>query len=442
MDKRCNNYISVVIPGSIAEEAGIESGDRLLSINGEKLQDIFDYRFLSAEEELLLEVLKKDGEIWEIEIEKDQYEDLGLEFENPMIDDAKSCTNKCIFCFIDQLPKGMRESLYFKDDDSRLSFLTGNYVTLTNMSDDQLDRIIKYKMSPVNVSVHTTNPELRVFMLNNRFAGNILEKIKKLTGSGIVVNCQIVLCKGINDGVELDKTISDLSQLHPKIGSISVVPVGITKFRSDLYKLEAFDKKGSIKVIEQIEKWQKKFLTLYNTRLVYAADEFYIMSDTVLPDYHEYEDFPQLENGVGLVALLLQEFNEYLKNSDIKIPEKVNKTVSIATGVLAYRYIKEMAEILEKTQSDLKINVYEIKNNFFGENVTVSGLLTGKDLISQLSGKELGDTLFISKSMLKAGEDLFLDDCTISELEKQLNVKVCAVENDGREFVESIFSFK
>jgi len=431
-----------VEPDSIAEEAGIEPGDRLLSINGQKIKDIFDYRFLTTEEKLILCIEKRDGEIWEVEIEKEQYEDLGIEFENPMIDDATSCTNKCIFCFIDQLPKGMRKTLYFKDDDTRLSFLTGNYVTLTNIDNRQIERIVKYKMSPVNVSVHTTNPELRVFMLNNRFAGDVLDKIKKLTDGGIIVNCQIVLCKDINDGDELERTIADLGSLYPGVRSISAVPVGITKYRDGLYKLEPFDKESSKIVINQIAGWQKDFLKKYGTRLVYAADEFYIMAGLELPKYEEYEDFPQLENGVGLIALFRQEFYEHLENLNVKVPKNYKRNVSIATGVLAYRYIKKMAEDLEKKIENLKINVYEIKNNFFGENVTVTGLLTGTDIVSQLSGKELGDVLLISRSTLKAGEDLLLDDYTVGDLEKQLNIKVCAVENNGGEFIRSIIGLE
>lgn len=438
LDKDCKSIISIVLPGSIAEEAGIEKGDKLLTINGEPVYDIFDYRYLSAEEELLLELQKSDGEIWEIEIEKDQYEDLGIEFECPMIEDAKSCTNKCIFCFIDQLPNGMRESLYFKDDDSRLSFLTGNYVTLTNMSDRQLERVIKYKMSPVNISVHTTNPDLRVFMLNNKFAGEIIKKVRMLTDGGILVNCQIVLCRNINDKDELDKTIFDLATLHPKIGSISVVPVGITKYRDSLYKLEPYDKKSSIEVISQITKWQERFLEEYGTRLVYAADEFYIMSGMDLPGYKEYEDFPQIENGVGLMAQFIQEFFEYLDNPDISLQIKSEKTISVATGALAYSYIRRLSDFIAGRINGLKINVYEIKNCFFGENVTVAGLLTGTDIMAQLSGRDLGEKLLISRSMLKAGEDIFLDDCTVKELEENLKVKVCPVENNGKEFIKNV----
>ncbi len=428
--------IEYVQPGSIAEEAGIEQGDILLALNGEKVQDVFDYRFLMANEELLIEIEKKNGEIWEVEIEKDEYEDLGLEFAQSMIDDAKSCTNKCIFCFIDQLPEGMRETLYFKDDDSRLSFLTGNYVTLTNMNDDDMARIIKYRMSPINISVHTTNPDLRTFMLKNRFAGNISERIKSLVDKGITVNCQIVLCRHINDGRELDRTISDLSSLYPGIGSISVVPVGITRHREGLCLLLPYDMEASREVVRQVKAWQKKLLKRYGSRVVYLADEFYIMAKTTIPRYEEYEDFPQIENGVGLIALLTHEFNQFVedpKAAELKLEQARN--VSIATGVSAYGYIKAMAESLEKRYDNLRINVYEIKNDYFGENVTVAGLLTGTDIVALLGGQELGQELLVSSSMLRSGEDVLLDDYTLGMLEQHLKVKVTAVDNNGSDFV-------
>ncbi len=433
--------IEKVLPFSIAEEAGIESGDILISINGEEIKDIFDYRFLMADEELVVEIQKNDGEIWEIEIEKDLYEDIGIDFGTSMLDEAKSCTNKCIFCFIDQLPEGMRDTLYFKDDDSRLSFLMGNYVTLTNMSDEDLDRIIKYKMSPINVSVHTTNPELRVSMLNNKFAGNVMERIKKISDTGITVNCQIVLCRSINDGDELERSIKDLSSLYPGVRSVSVVPVGITRHREGLAQLQPFDGVSSEAVIAQVGKWQELFLKKYGSRIVYLADEFYIMSNREIPAHNEYEDFPQIENGVGLIALLKSEFKEYLDELINKgLKDKGKRHVSIATGVSSYKYIKEMAETLEKNFNNVKISVFDIKNCFFGENVTVTGLLTGGDIVSQLSGKDLGERLFISRSMLKSGEDILLDDYTIGMIEEQLKVSVGVVENNGRDFIEKILN--
>ncbi len=328
----------MVQPGSIAEEAGVEAGDFLLSINKQNIKDIFDYRYYQASEELLLEIEKPDGEIWEIEVEKDEIEDLGLEFEDSLIDVAKSCTNKCIFCFIDQLPKGMRETVYFKDDDSRLSFLTGNYVTLTNIKNEELERIIHYRMSPINVSVHTTNPDLRKFMLGNRFAGDVMDKIKMLTDNGIEVNCQIVLCRDINDKDELDKTIGDLCQLYPAINSVSIVPVGITKHRENLFELKPFDMESSANVIKQVHKWQNKLLKEKVSRVIYLSDEFYINAGIDIPKYKEYEGFPQIENGVGMVALLRQEVKEALKNKKNHI-NSIQRKVSIVTGRLVYKNI-------------------------------------------------------------------------------------------------------
>jgi putative radical SAM enzyme (TIGR03279 family) len=435
--KQKSIIVREVMPGSIAEEAGIENGDKILYINNEKIQDVFDYRFLTAEEKLIIEIQKVDGELWEVEIEKDQYEDLGIEFDNSMLDEAKSCTNKCVFCFIDQLPKGMRETLYFKDDDSRLSFLTGNYVTLTNMGEKDIDRIIRYKMSPINVSVHTTNPSLRAHMLNNRSAGDVLDKIKYLVNGGIMVNCQIVLCREINDGAELDKTISDLSCLYPGINSISVVPVGITKYRRGLYEIKPYDKESANAVISQVESWQKKLLEKFGSRVVYLADELYIMAQHKLPEYAEYEDFPQLENGVGLISLFRNEFYEYIKTFHGYAHDKLRR-VSIATGVSAFKFISEMASELERRCRKIKITVYEIKNEFFGENVTVTGLLTGGDIASQLAGKDLGEELLISKSMLKSGEDLFLDDITVQVLEDMLKVKIGIVDNSGEDFINKL----
>ncbi len=445
--------VKSVLPGSIAEEAGIEAGDAILSVNGEKIKDIFDYRFLITNENLMLEILKQDGEVWEIEVEKEEYEDLGLEFESLMIDDAKSCKNKCIFCFIDQLPKGMRDTLYFKDDDSRLSFFMGNYITLTNMSFEDIDRIIKYKMSPINVSVHTTNPDLRVLMLKNKNAGDVVEKIQKLIDGGIEVNCQIVLCREVNDKKELDRSLNELGSLYPGVKSVSVVPVGITRYREGLSCLKPFDRESSAKVIEQIETWQKKFLEKFGSRIVYIADEFYIMAGYKIPDYGDYEDFPQIENGVGLIAQFKQEFMEYIGQLDYCSLKQKNKikvegakdtkefklrNISIATGVSSYLHIKEMAQKLQQKYKNLNINIYKIENNFFGKNVTVTGLLTGQDILEQLKGKELGDELLLSRSMLRSGEEVLLDDYTISDIEQKLDVKVSIVDNSGKEFIVKI----
>lgn len=442
--KKKDAVVYKVYEGSIAEEAGIQEGDILLSINGNKIKDIFDYRFLCADEELELEILKPDGEIWSIQVEKYEYEDLGLEFEEPLIEEAASCRNKCIFCFIDQLPKGMRSSLYFKDDDVRLSFLSGNYVTLTNLDDEEFERIIKYKLSPVNISVHTTNPALRRKMLNNRFAGNILERINKLTGNGIAVNCQIVLCRGINDGKELEKTIMDLASLYPGVYSISVVPVGLTKHREGLAELLPYDKDSAKEVVELIHECQKRFIDKTGSRIVYLADEFYILSDIEMPPYEYYEDFPQLENGVGMIALFEKEFNDKLNQyaSKNNTTKHIKRMISVATGVSSHPFITKLVHKANKIFADLIVNVYKIENNFFGQNVTVTGLLTGGDLVKQLKDKELGQELLLSATMFKAGEDLFLDDYTVKMVEQELNVSITKVENDGGEFLNALLGIK
>lgn len=429
--------ICMVQPGSIAEEAGIEAGDRLLSINERTIKDIFDYRYYQASEELLLEIEKPDGEIWEIEVEKDENEELGLEFEDSLIDGAKSCTNKCIFCFIDQLPKGMRETVYFKDDDSRLSFLTGNYVTLTNIKNEELKRIIHYRMSPINVSVHTTNPDLRKFMLGNRFAGDVLDKIQMLTDNGIEVNCQIVLCRDINDKEELNRTIGDLARLTPGINSVSIVPVGISRHRDTLFKLTPFDKQSSAEVIEQVHKWQDRLLKETGSRLIYLSDEFYINADEELPKYKDYDGFPQIENGVGMVASLKKEITDTLKHKKGNtLPSK--RYISIATGRLVNKIILKLVEEIKTKYAGLEVNVYAIENNFFGPYVTVSGLLTGRDIAEQLRGKELGQELLISRNMLRAGEHVLLDDYTVEQLENELKVKIRIVDSSGEDFVNAL----
>jgi putative radical SAM enzyme (TIGR03279 family) len=426
----------MVQPESIAEEAGIEAGDRLLSINEKTIKDIFDYRYYQASEELLLEIEKPDGEIWEIEVEKDENEELGLEFEDSLIDGAKSCTNKCIFCFIDQLPKGMRETVYFKDDDSRLSFLTGNYVTLTNIKNEELKRIIHYRMSPINVSVHTTNPDLRKLMLGNRFAGDVLNKIKMLTDNGIEVNCQIVLCRDINDKDELDRTIGDLAEFAPGVSSVSIVPVGISRHRENLFELIPFDKESSTEVIKQVHNWQNKLLKDKGSRLIYLSDEFYINADVDLPKYKDYEDFPQIENGVGMVASLKKEVIDTLKHKKGTLPGK--RHISIATGRLVNKIIIKLVEEIKTKYEGLEVNVYAVENNFFGPNVTVCGLLTGQDIAEQLNGKELGQELLISRSMLRAGEHVLLDDYTVEQLEDGLKVKIRIVDSSGEDFVNAL----
>ena len=427
--------ISGIEEGSIAEECGLEPGDQVISINGNEIIDVLDYRFYMTNEYLTLLVKEKDGDLEEIEIEKDEYEDLGLLFETYLMDKQTSCHNKCIFCFIDQTPKGMRESLYFKDDDARLSFLFGNYITLTNLKQKDVDRIIKLKISPVNISVHTTNPDLRCNLVGNRFAGDSLKYIKQIADSGIEINTQLVLCPGINDGDELKHSIEDLSRLFPSIKTISCVPVGITKFREGLFPLRPYTKAEAEKVIDIIVGYAEDFYKKYGKRFAYASDEFYLTAERELPPYEYYGEFAQLENGVGLLRLMDTEFCEALEEKEAK---KMEREVSIATGALAYPLISSLAKKAEEKFPGLKVNTYKIKNNFYGETITVSGLITGKDLKDQLEGKELGEELLLPRVMLRNEGDVFLDDVSVSQLETALNIETTFVENDGYHLLNAI----
>ena len=415
-----------VIKGSPAYKAGIRRGDIVFKINGTPIIDYLDYMYQSCNDTLILDMGEK-----EIYIENPDYEPLGIEFESLLIDEPMSCRNKCIFCFIDQLPPNMRESCYFKDDDYRLSFLQGNYVTLTNLTDSELDRIIEYNIPRINISVHTTNPELREKMLNNKFAGKIMDQIEMLSYSGISMNCQIVLCKGINDGKELIRTIEDLYKFSNSIQSVSVVPVGLSDYRGNLFLLEPFDKKSSKEVIKVCSNLQKKYKEELGVNFVYLADEFYITANEPIPEYDDYDGFPQIENGVGLCSSLEFEFNQAI--SDVK-GFSVKKNKSIATGEISYEFIKKL---IQKLNTD-KINIYPVQNDFFGHKITVSGLIVGQDLVDQLKGKDLGDELIITKSMLRHDEAVFLDNMTISDVEKELNVKIRAVNNDGFEFINAL----
>ncbi|RDY29972.1 DUF512 domain-containing protein [Lachnotalea glycerini] len=433
--RKKGHVISKIVPGSIADELELVPGDCLIAINNKEIEDVFDYQFLAEEEYLVLLIGKENGEEWELEIEKDFDDEIGIEFENGLMDDYKSCHNKCIFCFIDQMPEGMRKTLYFKDDDSRLSFLQGNYITLTNMSEKDINRIIEYKMSPINISFQTTNPKLRCEMLHNRFAGDALKKVDRFYEAGIEMNGQIVLCKGINDGKELERSIQDMSQYIPHLKSVSIVPVGLTKFREGLWPLEPFSKEDSKEVLAIIHKWQKKLFKKYGTHFIHAGDEWYIMANEKLPEADNYDGYLQLENGVGMVRLLLDEFEEEYSqlNSDNR-----EHMISIATGVSAYSYIKKMAIRLEEKFPKMTVHVYQIINNFFGSMITVSGLLTGQDLIEQLKDKELGEKLLLPCNILRSGEDVFLDDITLFELETTLQVKVDIVKSSGRDFINSV----
>lgn len=430
--KENRNIIEDIVLDSIAEEMGIEPGDILLSINDMEIKDVIDYKYLMADDFLVVEIEKPEGEIWELEIEKDYNEDLGIIFTNPLIDKAKSCKNKCMFCFIDQLPPNMRDTLYFKDDDSRLSFLQGNFITLTNMSQDEIDRIIQYRLSPVNVSVHTTNPELRVKMLKNKNAGKVYEILKRFHEAKLEVNCQIVLIPGINDGEELDRTINDLSKLYPTIESVAVVPVGVTKYRDHLEKLQIFNKDMSLKLLGELDEMQKTFLDKINTRFVFPSDEFYCLSGVNLPEYDEYEGFPQYENGVGLMKSFEYEVQKGLELIDTT---QSNKKYVLATGTLANGFMNHISKMIIDKIQGLTIEVVPIINEFFGENITVSGLITGNDLVNQLMGYKDIDAILIPKSMLKRDEDIFLDNLTVADIKDRLGIEIIPCEVDGKKFV-------
>ncbi len=431
--------ITQVARGSKAYRAGIESGDKLLTINGNEINDVLDYRFYLADTRLHI-VIERNGEVNDTVIRKGEHDDIGLDFETPLMDKKHSCRNKCIFCFIDQLPKGMRDTLYFKDDDSRLSFLHGNYVTLTNMSDEDIDRIIKMHISPVNISVHTTNPELRCKMMNNKRAGYVLGYLKKLADAGIKICGQIVLCKGVNDGDELTKSMHDLATLYPATVSVSVVPAGMTKFRDGLYPLEQFTKEDCRRVIAQVEDFANKCLEYYGSRIVFCSDEFYLKAELPLPSEEFYEDYSQIENGVGMITSLKTEFLTELEYLDEYTEDFKPVKKSIATGEAAYPLIKEMADTLMDRVDGLHVDVYRINNDFFGDTITVAGLLTGKDLYEQLEGKDLGEELMIPSVTLRDGEDVFLCGMTLTELSDKLGVKITPQSADGAEFIRTLLN--
>ena len=469
--------IVTIEKGSIAEELGLEKGDILLTINDQPMEDIFDYHFLCSDENLKILVRKVCGEEQECFVEKDYSEDLGIGFENGLMDEYRSCRNKCMFCFIDQMPPNMRETLYFKDDDSRLSFLQGNYITLTNLSDEDADRIIRYHMAPINVSVHTTNPELRCKMLSNRFAGDALKRIQQFYDAGIEMNGQIVLCKGVNDGPEMERTITDLMEYLPYFQSLSVVPVGLTKYREGLYPLESFTKEDAIQVLNTIHRFQRECMNKHGVNFVHASDEWYILAEQEFPPEENYDGYVQLENGVGMMRLLQEEFvacmeehRELAENHKLgfraymdtrrqqkkamrsmrtgfmameagevppyeRVPEK---KITIATGKLAAPLIRKLAAMLTAIRPEIQIQVAAIHNDFFGEKITVSGLITGQDLALQLAGMDLGDKLLLPCNMMRSGERVFLDDVTVEELESTLQVPIHIVESDGHALYEAM----
>ena len=465
-DQRYMHKIRSVQPGSIADQLGVEAGDYLLTVNDRIVEDVFDYRYLTQDEELTLVIRKgtknEEAEEWELEIEKDPSEDLGIEFESGLMDEYRSCRNRCIFCFVNQMPKGMRSTLYFHDDDARLSFLQGNYITLTNMSDHDIDRIIRYHLEPINISFHTMNPQLRCEMLHNRTAGDVFPKIMRLKEAGIELNGQIVLCRGINDGEELEYSLRMFEQYLPELRSVSVVPVGLTKYRERLPHLEPFTGEDAGPVIDQIERWQRYYYEKYGTHLVHASDEWYILAGRELPSEENYDGYLQLENGVGMTRLLMEEVREALEEdggsqtepvpdsagpggsgvsaekSHIKKHDAEKRHVTIVCGTLIAPVIADLAEQITRHYPHVRADVVPIVNHFFGELITVSGLITGQDLTAQLKGRDLGEELLIPCSMLRSGEHVLLDDMTVEQIEETLQIKIRIVESDGRSLVAAV----
>ena len=434
------NVITSVMPDSIAEEVGIEVNDILLSVNGEKIVDIIDYRFLTNDEEIVLEIQKPNGEVWDYEIEKDYGEELGLEFGGGIMDKAKRCSNKCMFCFIDQNPKGMRETLYFKDDDSRLSFLQGNFVTLTNMKDEDIERIIRYRISPINISVHTTNPDLRVKMLGNRFAGSVYERMKRLADAGIEMHCQIVLIPEVNNGEELKRTITDLYELYPSVANIAVVPIGVTKYREGLVQVNTFTNETARKELEMVMEFQKRFMEEINDPFVRFSDEFYLVSGIDVPEESFYNGYEQIEDGIGMIRCFRESINYTAQDLD----KHIKGTFSVPTGKLAFEEVSNGMKKLMEVNPNIKIDTYKIINHFFGETITVAGLLTGTDIISQLKGKINSEYLIMPNNMFRKGYELgpaeyiMLDDTKIEDIEEALGVKVLVCDHTGEDIVSII----
>lgn len=427
-----------VTTGSHADKAGIKKGETLLSINSNEIVDVLDYRFYQVNRKLTLEVADEDKNVRTVEMTKGEYEEIGLEFETYLMDKQHSCRNKCIFCFIDQLPKGMRESLYFKDDDSRLSFLFGNYITLTNITEHEIDRIIKMHISPINVSVHTTNPELRCKMMNNRFAGDTLKYLKRFADAGITLNCQIVSCPGINDGDELVRTLTDLENLG--VNMTAIVPVGLTRYRENLYPLVPYNKETAGQTIDIIEKMGDECVKKHGRRIFFPGDEFYLLAEREIPSPEFYEDFSALEDGIGMIAYLTDDVGWKLEELDAD--ESLCHKVTIACGEGVFPYMKRIMSMINEKFPNITINTRAIKNNFFGGGVNVSGLVTGGDLIDQLRGDDLGDRLIITSSMLRFENDLFLDDVSTDDVERELGVTLVPVNNNGNDLVEAVIAGK
>lgn len=428
--------IRSVDPGSPARRAGIRPGETLTHVNGHPVADVLDYKYYTYDPRLELTLRAADGRCRTVRVRKAEGEDLGLNFETYLMDKARSCANSCIFCFVDQMPPGMRDTLYFKDDDARLSFLMGNYITLTNLSPRELQRIVDLRISPINVSVHTTNPELRARMLKNRRAGECIEHMRRFAQAGISINCQVVACPGINDGPELDRTLRELAQLYPGVRSISVVPLGLTKYRQGLCPLEPYTPEGAAATLRQVEEFGAACVEKLGTRLAWCSDEFYLKAGVPLPDEDFYEDFGQLENGVGMLRLLRLEFHGALSGVET---DETPPPFAVATGASAAPHIAALLEEAKARCPGVKGVVYPIANRFFGENINVAGLVTGGDLIEQLRGRDLGERLLIPANMLRHQENVFLDDVSVEQAERALGVSITTVEQDGGALVDAIF---
>lgn len=434
--------------GSIANQIGLKKGDYIITINGEKIFDILDYKFNTEDEYVELEIEHKNGEIEIYEIEKEISEDLGIEFEHELIDRPKNCTNKCIFCFMEQLPEKVRDTLIFKDDDYRLSFFTGNYITLTNMKDFDIDRIIRYRLSPINISIHATDEKVRCMMLNNRFAGKVLSYLDKFYEAGIAINTQIVLCKGINDGKILEKTIEDLSKYVPVLKSICIVPVGLSKNREGLFPLKGLNKEDCINAINIASKYQEEFKKKYKSPIVYLADEFYLKAEMKVPNYSDYLDFGQLEDGIGMISLFDHDFNKKIKQvkEDIslgKIDSDISKTVTLVTGKISDKYIRLKAKRIMRIFKNININVISVENKYFGKDITVTGLVVGRDIISTLNtlkenGMKLGEYIILPEVMLKDDEDIFLDNTTLKQVQESINTNIVVSDGTAAGFVDAI----
>ena len=426
--------ITSVEPGSPARRARIHKGDTLISINGNAITDVLDYRFYMTDEHLEILLCDQEKKLRTVVVEKDEYDDLGLEFETYLMDRQMGCKNACIFCFVDQTPPGMRKSLYFKDDDTRMSFLFGNYTTLTNLKEGDIQRIIKMHISPINISIQTMNPALRVQMMKNPFAGESLKFVRMLTEGGIKINTQIVLCPGYNDGEQLEYSLSELAKLGPNVQSIAVVPVGLTRYREKLTPLRGFFPQEAVEVVKTMERWGEYFCKEYGTRTAYASDEFYILAGKDFPPYEFYEDFAQLENGVGMMTLMQHDFTQALKEAQLEQSPAAHRC-TIATGQLAYPMMQDFAERVQQAFPQVQVQVKKIRNDFWGPTITVAGLITGQDLLAQLEGPDLGSELLIPANMLRHEQDRFLDDLTLEQVQETLGVPVLPVENDAFELL-------